>query len=187
MPSLDAIQRSLWFLNLFLSGILALRLIRLHLAHTYKFFLCLLVFNTSRSLVMWPFGWNSPAYENIWKATEPVIWVLDVVVVLELCSLAFKEYRGIQALGRWMIYGSLVLSLIFSIVTLVPTWRSSKEPAFSVQRFLMVERGIDFCLVLLLLIVLASLVIFPVRLSKNMAIHSVLYRFILLASRRACL
>jgi|SRR5579859_2111403 len=175
VPSLDLIQRSLWVLNLFLSTILVLRLVRLHLASTYKFFLSLLIFNASRSLVMWPFGWNSPAYENIWKTTEPVIWILYVLVVLELCSLAFKEYRGIQALGRWMVYGSLVLSLVFSIIILVPTWRSSKEPPFSVQRFLMVERGIDFCLVLLLLAVLASLVIFPVRLSKNMAIHSVLY------------
>ena len=175
VPSLAVIERSLWFLNLFLSGVLALRLIRLKLASTYKFFLTFLIFNSSRSFVMWPFNWDSLVYLRIWRATEPVVWILYVLVVLELCSLAFKEYRGIQALGRWMIYGSLVLSLVFSIVILVPTWRSSKEPPFSVQRFLMVERGIDFCLVLLLLAVLASLVIFPVRLSKNMAIHSVLY------------
>ena len=51
--------------------------------------------------------------------------------------------------------------------------RAPRSPFRGVS--LMVERGIDFCLVLLLLIVLASLVIFPVRLSKNMAIHSVLY------------
>ncbi len=173
--SVDLVQRSLWVLSFLLSVILAVRLFVLKLAPTYRFFLTFLLFYTARTLLALPFDINSPTYENIWKVTEPVTWVLSVLVVLELCSLAFKEYRGIQALGRWMIYGSLVLSLVFSIIILVPTWRSSKEPPFSVQRFLMVERGIDFCLVLLLLTVLASLVIFPVRLSKNMAIHSVLY------------
>ena len=173
--SLDLVQRSLLTLSPFFSLALVVRLFTLKLARTYRFFLSFLLIHTARGVIVLPFGLSSPAYEYIWKVTEPVTCVLYVLVVLELCSLAFKEYRGIQALGRWMIYGSLVLSLAFSIITLVPTWRSSQEPAFSVQRFLMVERGIDFCLVLLLLIVLASLVIFPVRLSKNMAIHSVLY------------
>jgi hypothetical protein len=175
VPSLPLIERSLWFLGLILSAILAIRLFSLKLARTYKFFLCYLLFNTGRSLVMWPLSWTSEVYNTLWSWTEPVVWLLYVLVVLELCALAFKEYRGIQALGRWTIYGSLAVALFFSTLSLVPTWIGSKSPAFSTQRFLMVERGIDFCLVLLLLIVLASLVLFPIRLTKNVTLHAILY------------
>jgi hypothetical protein len=175
VPSLPLVERSLWFLGLILSLILSFRLIRLKLARAYGFFLCYLLFNTARSLVMWPLSWTSQVYNVIWRWTEPVIWVLFVLVVLELCGLAFKEYRGIQALGRWTIYGSLVVALIFSTLSLLPTWVGSNSPAYSTQRFLMVERGIDFCLVLLLLIVLASLVLFPIRLTKNVTLHAILY------------
>lgn len=175
VPPLPLIERALWFLGLILSAVLCFRLITLKLARAYKFFFCYLVFNTGRSLVMWPLSWSSPVYVTIWNWTEPVVWVLYVLVVLELCGLAFKEYRGIQALGRWTIYGSLGVALFFSTLSLVPTWVGSKSPAFSTQRFLMVERGIDFCLVLLLLIVLASLVLFPIRLTKNVTLHAILY------------
>ncbi len=175
VPSILLIERSLWFLGLILSAILSVRLILLRLAPAYRFFLCYLLFNTGRSLVMWPISRASDAYMNIWRWTEPVVWILYVLVVLELCALAFKEYRGIQALGRWTIYGSLAVALFFSALSLLPTWVGSNSPAYSIQRFLMIERGIDFCLVLLLLIVLASLVLFPIRLTKNMTIHAILY------------
>jgi hypothetical protein len=175
VPSLPLIERSLWFLDIILSAVLCFRLFRLKLARPYKFFLCYLLFYNGRSLVMWPLSWTSQVYNTIWTWTEPVVWVLYVLVVLELCGLAFKEYRGIQALGRWTIYGSLAVALFFSTLSLVPTWIGSKSPPFSFQRFLMVERGIDFCLVLLLLIVLASLVLFPIRLTKNVTLHAILY------------
>jgi hypothetical protein len=39
----------------------------------------------------------------------------------------------------------------------------------------MIERGIDFAIVLLLLLLLAFLVLFPIQLSRNVIIHSILY------------
>jgi len=185
--SLALIERSLWLLNVILCVVLSGRLFYLRVARTYRFFLSYLLFSTARSLAMWPLNAESAAYKNLWKLTEPILWILYVLVVLELCSLAFKEYRGIQALGRWTVYGSLTASLLFSAIALLPTWLSSRDPAFSTQRFLMVERGIDFCLVLLLLIVLASLVLFPIQLSKNVMIHCVLYSAFFLSGSMATL
>jgi hypothetical protein len=111
-----------------------------------------------------------------------VIWVLYVLVVLELCSLTLKEYRGIQVLGRWTLYGSLIVSVFLSTITVLPTWIRSREPAISLQRFLMVERGIDSALVLLLLLLLAFLVFFPIQLTKNVTTHAVLYFIFFLSS-----
>jgi hypothetical protein len=174
-PWLVLIQRWLWFLGTVFELLLVVRLFRLELARKYRLFLAYLVFDSVRSLVMWFYFPGSVAYRNLWRATEPVIWLLYVLVVLELCSLVFKDYRGIQALGRWIVYGSLALSVLLSIITVLPTWIHSTEEPFSMQRFLMVERGIDFAIVLLLLLLLAFLVLFPVQLSRNVIVHSVLF------------
>src|SRR6476660_9926276 len=109
--SLPLVERSLWLLHLILSGVLAARFFQLKLARTYRFFVAYLLFDTLRSILSWSFSPGSLAYRNIWRITQPIIWLLFVLVVLELCSLVFREYRGIQALGRWAIYGSLADSV----------------------------------------------------------------------------
>jgi hypothetical protein len=181
-PTLPLIERSLWFLGVVCSGLLCIRLFFHKLAARYRFFITFLLASTVRSVVMWNLNIYSSSYRVVWKATEPVLWVLYTFVVLELCSLIFKEYRGIQALGRWTVYGSLGASVFLSTVILAPTWRNSKEPILSTERFLMVERGIDSALVFLLLLLLVFLVLLPIPLSRNVVIHSVLYAIFFVTS-----
>jgi len=172
---LITLERVLWMLAiLFALGVVG-NFFRLKLARHYRFFLAYLIFDCARSLLLWSFNLQSDSYRNLWRSTEPVIWVLYVLAVLELCSLIFKDYQGIHALGRWIVYGSLALSVLLSTITVLPTWLRSLEDPFSVHRFLMVERGIDFAVVLLLLLLLGFLVLFPVQLSRNVIVHSVLY------------
>jgi hypothetical protein len=169
------IERSLWLVGILLPLVLFGRLLRLKLTVNFRFFLTYLLFDTVRSLVLWPYSPGSAFFLNVWLATEPIVWVLYVLVVLELCSLIFKDYRGIHALGRWIVYGSSMISVAVSLITVLPTWRRSTESALSLQRYLMIERGIDFAIVLLLLLLLAFLVLFPIQLSKNVIVHSILY------------
>jgi hypothetical protein len=185
--SLPLVERSLWLFNVILCGVLAARFFQLKLASTYRFFVAYLLFNTIRGLLSWSFSLESVAYRNIWRVTQPIIWLLYILVVLELCSLVFKEYRGIQALGRWAVYGSLAISVCLSTITLVPSWLRSRDPAFSFQRYLMVERGIDFGMVLLLLLILGFLILFPIQLSRNVIVHSVLYSVFFMSGSMATL
>jgi len=180
--SLLLIERALWLAGIFFSLALVARFFQLELTGRYHFFLAYLLFDSIRSIAGWFFSPGSTFYKNLWTFTEPVIWVLYVLVVLELSSLTFKEYRGIQALGRWTVYGSLIVSVFLSTITVLPTWIHSGEPAISLQRFLMVERGIDSALVLLLLLLLAFLVVFPIQLSKNVMTHAVLYSVFFLSN-----
>jgi hypothetical protein len=175
VPTLPLIERSLWFLNLILCSFLGIRLFSLRLASTYRFFTAFLIISVLRAMAMWPIDIRSATYPFVWKLTQPILWILYTLVVLELCSLIFKEYQGIQALGRWTVYGSLAASVFLSTVILAPTWRNSSEPILSTPRFLMVERGIESALVLLLLLLLVFLVLLPIPLSRNVVIHSVLY------------
>ena len=166
------IERSLWFVGILLPLVLFGRLFRLKLAGNYRFFLAYLLFDTARSLVLWFYSPGSVSFRRLWLAAEPVIWLLYVLVVLELSSLVFKDYRGIHKLGRRIIYGSSAISVLVSIITVLPTWKRSTD---SFQRYLMIERGVDFAIVLLLLLLLAFLVLFPIQLSRNVIIHSILY------------
>jgi hypothetical protein len=180
--SLPLILRSLWLLNILLCVGLVLRLLQLKLAGTYKGFFFYLLFIVVRSAVMWPLDLASRAYILIWKLTQPIAWVLYTLIVLELCSLIFKEYRGIQVLGRRVVYGCLAVAILVSMLILTPVWRNSGEPILSTPRFLMVERGIDSALVLLLLLLLVFLALLPIPLSRNVVIHSVLYAAFFMAS-----
>src|SRR5579864_163769 len=169
------IERSLWLADLLLCVVLSARLFFLKLGFTYPFFLSYLVFSTLRAVVTWPLDIHSNLYISIWRWTQPVTWVFYTLVILELCSLIFKEYQGIQLLGRRAIYGSLAASVLVSLIILAPTWRHSHEPVYSVLRFLIIEQGIDFPLVLILMLLLAFLALLPIPLSRNVVIHSVLY------------
>ena len=169
------IQRCFWLVGILLPLVLFGRLFLLKLAGNYRFFLAYLLFDTVRSLVLWFYSPGSSFFLNIWLSTEPIVWILYVLVVLELCSLIFKDYRGIHALGKWIIYGSSAISVLVSIITVLPTWRRSTDAVVSFQRYLMIERGVDFAIVLLLLLLLAFLVLFPIQLSRNVIIHSILY------------
>jgi len=97
------IERSLWLLNIALGAFLAARFFQLKLARNYRFFVLYLLFITVRSAMTWAFEPGSVIYRTIWRNTQPIVWVLYVLIVLEICSLIFKEYRGIQLLGRWAI------------------------------------------------------------------------------------
>lgn len=174
-PTFIAIERSLWFCNTALSAILILKLYFSKLASTYRFFCLAALFGIVRAIVTWRMDLGSEAYLNFWRAAEPVTWLLSTLVVLELCSLIFREYRGIQVLGRRTIYGSLAAAVLISLILLAPTWRQSNQPMLSFQRFLMVERGVDSALVILLLLLLVFLALLPIPLSRNVVIHSVLY------------
>ncbi|HVP48652.1 MAG TPA: hypothetical protein VMT32_18790 [Bryobacteraceae bacterium] len=168
-------ERTIWLFGILFTVLLAGNFFRLKLARNYRFFLAYLIFDCARSVALWFYSPGSTSYRNLWRAAEPVIWILYILVVLELCSLVLRDYTGIHALGRWIIYGSLALSVLLSTITVLPTWMRSREGVFALQRFLMVERGIDFAVVLLLLLLLVFLVLFPIQLSRNVIVHSILY------------
>lgn len=180
--ALLTIERWLWLASCILSAVLATRLFLIKLSRTYRFFLASLAFTVVRTVVMWPLDIKSGAYWTFWISTEPVTWLFSTLVVLELCSLIFKEYRGIQLLSRRAVYAGLGASLLISVALLVPTWRHSNEPFLSTSRFLMVERGVDSTLVILLLILLVLLALLPIPLSRNVVVHSTLYAAFFMAS-----
>ena len=108
-----------------------------------------------------------------------VLWLLNVLVVSELYSLALKEHRGIYSLGRWFLYGASLASLVISGAATASTWGSPLE-LYDV--FLLLERGLRSSLLVFLVLLLGFVHLFPIRWNRNLILHCSVYSVFFLAS-----
>jgi hypothetical protein len=172
MPSISVFM-FLWLFTIVANAATALRLYQLDLNRTYRFFFVYLLFQTFRSLALLPFSAGSHAYSNIYSATVFPLWILYTLVVVELYALILKDYTGINSLGQWALRGAIFLSVCISLLSLLPMW--GKEGFSRVFWITTVERGVVFSLLLFLLIILMFLSRYPIPLSRNVIIHSIVY------------
>ena len=163
----------LWGFSIVANATAALRLYQLDLNRVYRFFFAYLVLTTARSLLLLPFNIRENTYALIYLATLPILWVFYILIVLELYSLVLQNYSGIYSLGRWTLYGALFFSVAVSVLTLIPTWgnETSKLLFWSTT----VTRGVDFSLVIFLLLILVFLSRYPVALNRNIIVHCIVY------------
>ena len=163
----------LWGFSIVANATAALRLYQLDLNRVYRFFFAYLVLTTARSLLLLPFNVRENTYALIYLATLPILWVFYILIVLELYSLVLQNYSGIYSLGRWTLYGALFFSVAVSVLTLIPTWgnETSKLLFWSTT----VTRGVDFSLVIFLLLILVFLSRYPVALNRNIIVHCIVY------------
>jgi hypothetical protein len=119
---------------------------------------------------------DSLPYFYIWVATEPVLRILYVLVVLELYRLILEPYKGLYSLGRWVLYGSSAVGAAISILTLLPHITPATPQSTRLLGYVYgFDRGVDLSLVIIILLMLAFLSRFPVTLSRNMLVHAALY------------
>jgi len=168
-------MRFLWFLNLSGAALVVGRLYFLGLHKTYRFFIASMVLSLLRSAALFPFSPTDPAYYRIWAATQPLIWLSYVLVVLELYRLTLGEYKGIYSLSLWFFYGGLVVSLTISALTVLPTM-SGPPAAFPLRYYYaLAQRGFVTSLAFLLLLLMALVAWFAVPLSRNLLMHCSIY------------
>jgi hypothetical protein len=163
----------LWGFTIVANATAALRLYQLDLNRVYRFFFAYLVLTAARSLVLLPFRLESNTYALIYLATLPILWVFYILIVLELYSLVLQNYSGIYSLGRWTLYGALLFSITVSVLTLLPSW--GNEASRLLFWCTTVERGVDFSLVIFLLLILIFLSRYPVALNRNIIVHCIVY------------
>ena len=163
----------LWGFSIVANATAALRLYQLDLNRVYRFFFAFLVLTTARSLLLLPFNVRENTYSLIYLATLPILWVFYILIVLELYSLVLQNYSGIYSLGRWTLYGALFFSVTVSILTLIPSWGNEKSKLLFWCTT--VERGVDFSLVIFLLLILIFLTRYPVALNRNIIVHCIVY------------
>lgn len=125
-------------------------------------FIPLLLSNTSTQL-----------FEKVYICSQPLIWAFYVLMVRELYALALASHRGLQTLGRWAMYVAVTISVTVSMLSILKkiTPKTAQLSAMLGYVFA-IDRGINFALVLFILLILFFLSRYPIALSRNVVRHS---------------
>jgi len=168
------------------SGVTILKLLTTRLCRRYRIFFSYFIF---RFLYMTTFlivthmkglpggdGIRSNLYFYIYFYTVPLMLLAYIWLVIELYSLILERYRGLYTLGRWAMYAAIVISSAISILTLLPKLGPSlPEPSRRLMYEFAAERGVDSALVIFIVLIIGFLSRYPVVLSRNTVVHTVIY------------
>jgi hypothetical protein len=155
------------------TAILGVRLFAADLHRRYRVFFFYLIFATLRAGVLASLGHKSDAYQYVWVLTEPLEWLFYVLVVLEIYALVLQDYRGLATVGRWALIAAVVVALLASGVSLMAP---SQSPQSHLMRYYYVaERAMYFSLAVFLLSILGFLMQYPITLSRNIIVHSMVF------------
>jgi hypothetical protein len=175
MPT-AAIQQFVSILLLIGSVLMAAKLYGSGLWRKYPVFFAYFVLRVPNSV--WPLVVNveSHLYFRLFLITSPVFVIFYVLVVAELYRLILEKYRGLETMGRWAMYTATAVSVVISVLALLPHFtpampQSSKPLGYEYA----LERGIDFSLVLFILLLLFFLSRFPIPLNRNVVVHAAIF------------
>jgi heme exporter protein D len=104
-------------------------------------------------------------------------------MVVELYKLVLEKYRGLYTLGRWALYVSLAISVTISAISLMPRITPSLPQRSKIMFYVLAtERGIQTGLALFIILILCFLSLFPVKLSRNVRMHALVFSIFFLSS-----
>jgi len=156
------------------SALTAYKLYRTGLHRRYRIFFAYLIFQVPCIASALFLNVTGAAYLRFFVCAEPVLMVLYVLMVLELYRLVLERYQGLYTLGRWAMAVAMVIALAVSIISL-------REATAKVQKYSFfvfeteVEVRLDLALVLFILLIIWFLSRYPIRLNRNVVLHTVIY------------
>lgn len=180
-----ALIRFLELVVVFGSGLFSIKLVWNRLFQRYRALFGYVVcrFLITSSILLFFSRLNSPTYMKFWAVTQPVIWLFHALVVLELYSLVLEKHRGLYTLGRWFLYAGLSISVLISGLALLPHLSGgAAQSSRLLPYYYAIERGVDFSLLLFLLLLLLWLTQYPVPLNRNVIVHSLAYSTLFLSN-----
>ena len=142
----------------------------------YPIFFCYFITRTVNSVLPLLLDNRSPTYFWVYICMFPIVLAFYFLLVMELYRLVLRDYRGLQTVGRWAMYASAIGSAVISILSLIPTIKPSMPYRSQVVRYILAgERGINLALLVFIVLLLAILSRYPIRLRRNVRIHAIVY------------
>jgi hypothetical protein len=165
------------------SVLMVLHLYRTGLYSRYPVFFAFFIFRIPNSI--WPFllEVSSPRYQQVWILTELLACGFYVLMVMELYKLVLEKYKGLYSLGRLALSFSLALAVALSAISLLPKINPSMPQRSKVMFYVLAtERGIHTGLAIFIILILCFLSFFPVKLSRNVRIHALIFSIFFLSN-----
>ena len=179
-PMLATVSALLVFLKIASFAAFCALLVRMYgsgLYKTYRYFTAYLLVEAIRTVVMGLMNPRTTMYGNVYFATQPVIWFLLIMVILELFGLVLRNHNGLATIGRRALLGSLVLSVALAGSTLVLNIYNPSEEHRFLNDYLVLERVVVLSLLAFVVLITAFLAYFPVPLNRNILSHAVIFSF----------
>jgi len=165
-------EKIIWVVYLAFLLLLILRLADNRLHRIYTWFFILLCFQAFQSVGMMPLNQVPNLYGWAYVVTQPVIWVLYIMAVLELYSIALQQHRGIASLSRWVLSGALLLSVAISALTIPADLSHPAGESPVLVYYGVIERGLLFSLVVFLILITGFLLWTPLTIRRNIVVHA---------------
>jgi len=165
------------------AGLTALKLFRSGLYRRYRFFFVYLVSLVPYGICVLALDVKSGLYQKFWTVTAPLFWFLYLLVVFELCGLILEKHKGLYTLGRWAMYLGLAVAVTLSVLSLLPRITPAMPQRSRIMGYILAtERGVDFSLGIFILLILFFLTRYPVPLTRNVVVHSVVFSLFFLSN-----
>lgn len=165
------------------SALMAIRLYRTGLYLLYPIFFAYFTFRIPNNT--WPFLFehSSSVYQQIWICSELIVLTFYILMVRELYRLVLEKYRGLYTLGRWAMYVAMTVSVIISGLSLLPRIKPTTAQRSKIMAYVLAtDRGVETALAIFIVLLLLFLSRYPVRLSRNVRIHAVIYSIFFLSN-----
>jgi hypothetical protein len=186
MPSAALFISFFQIVSILGSALTVLKLLTSGLYRRYRIFFAYFVFRVpymTASLILTHLtglrggdGIKSDLYFYFFFCAQPFLLLAYILMVLELYRLVLERYKGLYTLGRWAMYGAILISGTISILTLLPKIApSTPEPSKWLFYEVGAERGVDLALVISILLIVWFLSKYPVPLSRNVVTHTVIF------------
>ncbi len=172
---LGAVETSIWVFVSLAQIILLLKLWKLALAKTYRFFALYLLVQLGQAAVLAFVEYGTDRYFQIFLGFAVAAALCAVLAILEIYSLVLRNFVGIGTVGRWAVTSGLAVSLLMAVVSLYPDLGNPEDPYPILLFFNVFQRAVYSALLLFLLFITAFLVWFPVPLSRNIIVHTLVF------------
>jgi len=187
MP-IAAAQRVLQSLLLIGSFCVAAKLYRAGLWRRYPVFFVYFLLRVPN--FTWPLLINTSSTAYLWAfvITEPGFAGVHVLLIAELYRLILDRYAGLKSMARWAVFAATAVSVFLSVLALLPHFTPAMPQQSKLLGYVFAfERGIDFSLVVFILLLLLFLSRFPIALSRNVLRHAAIFTVYFLSSTFALL
>jgi hypothetical protein len=170
------------FLDVILASLLIVRIIQLGLQPKYKAFLVFVGYDSFQSiLVLLYLGLNATVYLDyriLWCVMQILSWITSIWVVYALLISILKRLPGILRFSMWLlntVFGGAVLLALLTIKPESVAAGLQNEPDFiaRVTRLVgIVGRALSFAELLAISLTLLFILLFPIRVPRNLAVFS---------------
>lgn len=167
------IERGLWIAVEVCCLALLVRLWRTGLIRTYRYFGMFAAVHAAQTAVLFFIPPHTDVYAWVYLGFSPVVGVFAILAALELYGLVLSQYPGIGSLGRWVVLGGMIVAFTLSSLSLYLDLAKIPDISPILLYLAAAERGLNSALLLFLFLVTVFLVWFPVPLSRNTVVHSI--------------